>query len=191
MDQQCRAPWPEPRSPVGANRHWRREHPARWEWRGPAISRDALAGAAFGRGINHVVFCSQCLDLVFRKARAVFFREVTEGDEARTVAAGADFAVDLEPTLELVAVIGSENTGKGPRLFFNMRGRVGVGSHGWCGEAEHQRQGHQNGLGLDHGHSFRPQAWALPRTLSEMLVGRGKGFSIRDSTGSTTKKWMK
>ena len=42
-------------------------------------------------------------------------------------------------------------------------------------------------LGLEH--VYRPDhACALPRTLSEMLVGSGFGVSMRESTGSTTRK---
>src|SRR5690606_19840700 len=105
------------------------------------------------------------------------------------VATGADFAENLEAALQLVLVIGAENAGKRPVLLFDMRGRM-VLRHGGSGDTDYQRQGGKDGLGVQHGSCPLPQC-ALPRTLSEMLVGNGRGVSMRPSSGRMTRKWMK
>ena len=103
-----------------------------------------------------------------------------------------DLAEHLEATLQLVLVIGPEYAGKAPALALDMWGCVGIlrRMHRQCNKACHGSDSGDDELGFEH--VYRPDhACALPRTLSEMLVGSGFGVSMRESTGSTTRKYMK
>src|SRR5690606_40917555 len=94
---------------------------------------------------------------------------------------------DLEAALQLVLVVGAENAGKAPALLFDMR-RVALGGRGRdCTEPDQRGEGGGDELVLEHG-SHPDHACALPRTLSEMLVGSGLGVSMRDRTGRMTRK---
>src|SRR5690606_6110934 len=128
-------------------------------------------------------------DLGFRETWATRLAQITERHQVGAVAARADLAEHLEAALKLVLVIGAENTGKAPALALDMRRRMAIlGSlRGQAGKTDDGSDSGDDDLGFEHG--FRPDhACALPRTLSEMLVGSGLGVSIRDSTGRMTRK---
>src|SRR5690606_30757949 len=137
--------------------------------------------------IGDLIFCSQGTDLCLGEVRATRLHQIAERDQVRAVAARADFPEHLEAALELVLVIGAEDTGERPALLFDRSACLGgIDLH--RGQTGYQSHGSKDELLLEH--NTRPDhAFAfLPRTLSEMLVGSGLGVSIRDSTGSTTRK---
>ncbi|MDT4874757.1 hypothetical protein FQZ97_1100800 [compost metagenome] len=108
------------------------------------------------------------------------------------MAAGTDFTEHLEAALQLVGVVGAENASKAPALLLDRHGASFGRLRGSAErEAGNQCDSGEDRLDIEHCSCPFHHACDLPRTLSEMLVGNGFGFSIRPRSGRMTRKCAK